>query len=224
MSDREGVFHFSFEEWGGAWGQLTPCECCGSFGRVSVRNRAGQEFMQLCAMAGSELASWGAFLDAAASGGIRETADAARAGEAANESIASWVAGLPRIPGDSEWVGADAGDLAGIIAVLQHEKLPVRWTLRGAEFCHTRVFAPEAHELAGGGRVLSVRGPAAETIQLGVPMVRALAVGSRASDCPLHVAGPDNARLLTLSAADGREEAALWRVIMRNYFPEITGA
>jgi hypothetical protein len=225
MSDAEGVFHFTFDQWGEATCQLTPCECCGSFGRINACNRNGREFLQMCAVADSELVAWGGFLDAmaATSGAPSLVSHVSDFSPDADASPEAWLADLPRLPGDVEWGTAGAGDFAGIVEVLQHEKLPVRWTLRAAEFCNSRVFAPRSHEFANGGRVLSVRGAAAETVQLGLPMVRALAVGAHAANRPLHVAGPDGARLLTVSAADGREEAGLWRVIMKNHFPEISG-
>lgn len=249
MSEPEGRLHFNFDEWARASGQLTPCDCCGSFGRISVRNRLGREFLQLCAVAGSELPAWGAFLGATAardafalpsspsSGGTSPSPssqssppssapplspDAGNVVPASGSCLGTWASRLPRLPGDVVRVSDNAADLINVLDVIQGVQLPVRWTLRAEEFHHARVFAPQ-HLATDNGQMLTARGALAETVQLGLPLARALAVGASAGDCPLHVAGPDDSRLLTLAAADGAEEAGLWRTIIKNFFPEAFG-
>lgn len=230
MSEAEGALHFSFGEWARAWGQLTPCECCGSFGRISVRNKLGCEFMQFSAVSESRLADWSTFLNATAAKNFapapltepEDVASSASASGSAQPDANAWTSKLPRVPGNVTWVSSNTEDLMNLLDVVQGENLPVRWTLRSVEFCNTRVFVPR-HLNVIGGRVLSVRGECAQTIQLGLPMAEALAIDTNADDLPLHVTGPNGSRLLTLSAPGRLDESGLWRAILLSFFPQIAG-
>jgi hypothetical protein len=185
------------------WARIAPCACCGSPGRIELRNRHDLDFLQVCALPGCPLDCWS---DA--------VADLVQPSAAVPRSAPESV--FPRLDGTALRLHATPRALPRLLTGLAEQGVAIRVALRTAEVTHARVFVPEIEDDEGDGGLLTVR-EATTVLQLALPAVRGFAIDGRDESRPLHVVGTHDAVLLTLSAAPC--EAPAWREALFRTFP-----
>ncbi len=210
-SDETGVLGFRFGSWGRAWGFLRSCECCGSPGRLEVRNRKGGEFLQFSALPVADPHSWSEYLAAVASSTVRE--GHALALEPATSAAAFE---LPRLRRASVRLPFHLEGLGTLLNAFGDEGLAICCTVSTADLLHRRDIVPRGVTEHAG--ILSAGEPGAR-VQLAWPAVQALALTSDVTGWSLHIVGADDAVLLTLSAAADPRASAAWRGALRTAFP-----
>jgi hypothetical protein len=213
-SDQTGMLDFRFAQWGRAWGFLRPCACCGSAGRLEVRNRTGAEFLQLSAVPESDPHAWSDYL-AAVVGSPIEGLDSMSAAEPAVSSSAFRLPMLPRVrvrlPFDLESVGA-------LLGAFGDEDVAVCCTVSTQELIHRRDLVPHCVSEHAG---IITAGEEGACFQLAWTAARELALTSDVNGLSLHVVGAEDILLLTLSAASSPLAAASWHGALYAAFPRL---
>lgn len=205
--DEAGALCFQLDHWHRAWARLAHCDCCGSPGRIEVCNRYGLDFLQLCALPECEAADWADIL-----------AEISRDDAGDEQEERSWEeSGFVRVPAEARTVRGDGGHLEPLLARLADEAGSVGCMLAAGETWHRREFALK--RVFSDAGVLTA-GAGLSRFQLGLPAVRRLATTSWNGQTQLHVAGTDEALLLTLSAAGGAAGENLWNEALRSVFAD----
>lgn len=202
-----GELFFNFEHWHRAWGFLRTCNCCASPGRIEVRNATGREFLQFCAMPGSDSLTWANLL-----GTLIADHDPESTAHADFDSCSTF----PILPRSAIRLPSDIDELATILGAFGDAQIPVGVTLCTSEVFHRREFVPR--QVTADDSILSA-GENGTHLQLALPIVRGLALTTSARGWALHVVGADDALLLTLSAASDPFAAASWQEAIRAAFP-----
>lgn len=195
-----GALRLRCSGWGGAFGRLAICPCCDSPGLIEIQNAQDADFLQLCALPGSDPAAWARCLaDAAGEAGTRHP-------------VAPRVLfGISLLPEGIRRVAATGAGLPAFFSEVAAEAIRIRVLLPTPELTHLREFTPEYVTVSDP--ILTVHDRRV-TLQLGLPHVRALNV---ADDGTLHIVGPTGALLLSFASAPDRR--ARWRVLLQAHFP-----
>lgn len=202
-----GELLFNFDHWHRAWGFLRTCNCCASPGRIEVRNATGREFLQFCAMSGSDSLTWANLLG---------TFLADQTQEFSARADSDSCSAFPILPRSAVRLPSDIDELATILIAFGDAQIPVGVTLCTAEAFHRREFVPR--HVTVDDSILSA-GENGTHLQLALPTVRSLALTTSARGWALHVVGADDALLLTFSAASDPFAAAAWQDAIRAAFP-----
>ncbi len=208
----DGSLRFHFDHWHRAWGRLAECDCCGTPGRLEVHNKHGLEFLQLCPIPGCEPADWARFLEAAAEDYSGLSADVA--GAAGGRVAVSF----PCLPAESQLISSNAYDVVPLLESLGGQGVAVRCSLRTAEAVHSRGFLTTHVDVADG---VFTAGEKGARLQIGLPAVRGLALGTSPQGWTLHFTGPGDTSLLALTASAEADSQEAWRSALRDAFPQI---
>ncbi|MET0261255.1 MAG: hypothetical protein ABW223_00040 [Rariglobus sp.] len=204
--DAQGALQFSFDHGCRAWARLAHCDCCGSPGRIEVCNGHGLDFLQVCAMPECAAADWAEFLG--------EVVVDVPSGEMAN-SVTDDRA-FPRMMADAQIVSDDVDELPRLLRLLAENEARVTCSLVTAEAAHRREFSLKQVSVEGG---LLTAGEGLSRFQLGLPAARRLALTRREGRMRLHVAGADDALLLTLSGGQNEQAEFFWKEALHAVFP-----
>jgi hypothetical protein len=209
----DGSLQFQLDERHRAWGRLAECECCGTSGRIELRNEHDLEFLQLCPLPEYAPGLWAGFLD-----GLAE-ARAACVWPGATDVARTRgrvPCSFPSIPTHALTLGRDAHVLAPLLAALGDAGVPLRCQMVTREARHTREFI--ARQVIVGDGLLTA-GERYTRFQLGLPIVRSLALSDADDVWVLHIGGPDDTSLLALTSGDDPAADAAWRSTVRRAFP-----
>jgi hypothetical protein len=209
----DGSLQLQLDDRHRAWGRLAECECCGTSGRLELRNEHDLEFLQLCPLPEYAPGRWAGFLDEIAASRTSST----WSGETdVGGSRGRVPCSFPSIPTHALTLARDAHVLAPLLAALGDAGIPLRCQLVTREARHTREFTAQQVAVTDG---LLTAGERGSRFQLGLPVVRSLALSDADDVWVLHVGGPDDTSLLALTSGDDPAADAAWRSALRRAFP-----
>jgi hypothetical protein len=187
-------------------GRLRTCACCQSPGHIEVFSPEGREFLQFCAPHDCPSADWARCLSGLAS---------AEKPSPVPEYLGHHYGG-PALPRDAQIVAGDSYELLRLFTLICDTGLAVSCTLESSESRHTRRFTdPQVSSEAG---MLTLRG-VRTTVQVGLPFVRALAITPTPHGAALHVVGPGECRLFSMTSAGGRHDRP-WSDLLHHVFAD----
>ncbi|WP_221030730.1 hypothetical protein [Actomonas aquatica] len=145
---------FHYHNWSNVWAQLSPCDCCGSPGRIDFINTHGAEFMQVCAAPDAPAIAWALLLGTLAERTPAELPELPAAPFSSYE--------LPRLPRRAWALEASPAAISEFLQQLGADPQPVTVCLHTGDVFHHRVFVPAAvscdpHLLQAGDRRTTVQ-------------------------------------------------------------------
>lgn len=201
--DDAGTLQLRCSGWGQAWGRIAVCPCCDSPGTIEIHNALGSEFLQLCAFPGSDPANWAGYLDRLATDSFTVNRPSTRA-----------LTGLSLLPEGTHRVAVTGAILPVFFSAISTQSVRVQVLLTTPELTHMREFTPR---YVSTENLLLTVNDLRVTVQIALPQVRAVTVADNLS---LHVTGADNTLLASFAPA-GPEHSTLWRITLKNLFPNL---
>ncbi|MDQ8181205.1 hypothetical protein [Pelagicoccus sp. SDUM812005] len=186
--------------------RVQHCDCCGSPGRVELRNEHGQERLQLCAPNQIPAYQWGRYVQA-----LSQTKMPVPATGTPRP--------FPRIPGNTTELPFHPFLLATLLSLLSDQGRSVEVTLVNEVSSNRRPLKPDIVEVED--TLLTCSSPLS-SLQLDLAAVEKLSLALTAKGAPqLYASGPDRSQLLLLEAADTPEDRRALTDILHDHIPEL---